>query len=315
MSRRFRLIACCALSVAGVAAVILAVRPRPGTPPVSSQTLALAPLPVSPWPAQADQRIRTEIVEALGYTAAPWERRLELLRRLPGDLKAVELDALLAAMMQPRPAAISTAIYSTYIHERESSIRERLARGLAAVARETARDEATRDYAIQHLRQVWNRAADDAPLRTAIASTFREFTRLDPVLSTGALLSLHLLSSTTEGHRQGGASPTQVPDQLPDAELVSLIDPIFAGKTTADNLPARLTALRIVGERRLSAYRAALLAILRDRTDHALVRMAAAHALGKIANPDDLQSLAALEAGDPRVATAVRLALRSHSNR
>ncbi len=318
MSHRNRLIACCILAASVVAAVFLAVRPRPATPPVPPQVLALAPLPVSTRPAQADPKIRPEIVEALGYAAAPWERRLELLRRLPVDLREVELDALLAAMMQPRPAAISTAIYSTYIHEiasvleRESSIRERLARGLATVARDATRDEATRDYAIQHLRQVWNRAADDAPLRTAIASTFREFTHLDPVLSTGALLSLHLLGST-EGHRQGGASPTPVSDQMPDAELVSLLDPIFSGKTTANNLPARLTALRIVGERRLPAYRAAMLTILRDRSDHALVRMAAAHALGRIANPDDLKSLAALDAGDPRVTNAVQLALRSHS--
>lgn len=319
MSRR-RLIACCVLAAAGISAVFLAVRPRPATPPVPPPAVALAALPVSPWPAQADRKVRPEIVEALGYAAAPWERRLDLLRQLPGGLNGAELDALLAAMMQPPPAASSTALYSTYIHEiasvleRESGIRERLARGLATLARDATRDEATRDYAIQHLRQVWNRAADDAPLRTAVSSTFREFTHLDPVLSTGALLSLHLLGST-EGHRQGGASPTPVSDQMPDAELVSLLDPIFSGKTTANNLPARLTALRIVGERRLPAYRAAMLTILRDRSDHALVRMAAAHALGKIANPDDLQSLAALDAGDPRVATAVQLALRSHSTR
>lgn len=320
MSRR-RLIACCVFAAAAVAAVLLVVRPRPGTPPAPSLVLALAPLPASPRPAQADPKIRPEIVEALGFTAAPWERRLDLLRRLPGNLKEVELDALLVAMMQPLPAASSTAVYSTYIHEiasvleREGGIRERLARGLATLARDVTRDEATRDYAIQHLRQVWHRAGDDAPLRTAIASTFREFTRLDPVLSTGALLSLHLLGSTTEGHRPAVGSTPQDSDQLPDAEFASLLDPIFAGKTTANNLPARLTALRIVGERRLPAYRAAMLTILRDRSDHALVRMAAAHALGKIANPDDLQSLAALDAGDPRVATAVQLALRSHSTR
>jgi len=329
MMRRRLILALTAFAALGLAVVALMLSRHPAAPAVArAPESALGAFIVPAVPAGREKALRPEIIEALGLGAvsSPWNRRLDLIRKQSADLTAVEAEALLAALMEQCPPTVSAAIHSTYMHEiacilqLRGDIRERFARALATLARDPARDEATRDYAIQHLRQVWSRAAGDPALRSAIVATFREFTRLDPVLATPALLSLHLLgspageSSTRSGPRAGAQSAATV-FSLPDSDLAPLLQPIFAAKTSTQNMPARLTAMRIVGERRLTAFRQSLLTALRDRSEHALVRMAAANALGKIADPADLATLASLDPGDARVAAALRHALRPAANR
>jgi hypothetical protein len=288
---------------------------RPGSQsgaPAAPATRAL-PAFVPPSPsADAAGKIRSDIVAAV--TPAPdtsWDQRLALVRGLPADLGPDETSALLAALMEPRPAGVSAAIHSSYIHEiacrlqAQAEVRESFARALANLARDPASDPTTRDYAIQHLRQVWQRAGGEPALRDSVADTFRELCAADPAVSASALLSLHLLGTAPVSPTQAAASHHAVPD----AELDPLLAPIFSQTTNAANLPARLTANRIAGERRLAGFRAQLMEQLKNPSEHAMVRMAAANALGRIADPDDLATLAAYTADDDRIATAIGHAL------
>jgi hypothetical protein len=313
---------------------------RPPVPATSTSTAIPGDVPAikrltSPaQPIEPEKHLRPEIIEALGFGAvSPWKRRLDLIRALPSDLTPHETDALLAAMMEKCPTDLYPAMHSTYIHEiacilqLRQEIREPFTQILATLARDTQRDQSTRDYAIQHLRQAWRRSSGDSTLQRAIVDTFRELTHLDPAVSTPALLSLHLLGSPSENAAASresaesgmpaaasiGNSPPSF--HLPDSDLVPLLEPIFADTTTTGNMPARLTAVRIAGERRMTAFRTPLLAALKDPSEHAMVRMAAANALGKIGDPADLESLATFDPGNVRVATALRHALQTRPTR
>ena len=316
-----RAVIACAIAIALLAAALFWRFPgnHPATPPAAVPALAAFVAP----PASRDPGIglRPALRDAIGFQPdLSWEQRIHLIRQLPADLGEAETAALLAALMERRPPGVSTALHSSYFHEIASrlqdqpTVRETFARALATLVRDTRRDATTRDYAIQHLRQIWDHASDTPAIQTAIVTTFREFASLDPAIATSALLSLHLLSTARLAPITGvPATPSAPPPgfALPDADLAPLLIPIFAQATAADNIPARLTANRIAAERRLADFRQPLLAQLTNPAEHALVRMAAANALGRIANPDDLATLAAYTPDDDRVATAVAHALRS----
>jgi hypothetical protein len=312
------------LGVAGLVRRFGAV--HPGPPPAAPvQPLQALDTPVAPQ--RPGLELRPVVAEALGHVPGiGWERRLALIRDLPGDPSPDEACALLAELTASCPAGVPAAVHSSYIHEiacilqHVAAVREGFARALASLARNLHRDASARDYAVQHLRQVWERARDNPALRASIVATFRELAGLDPAVSAPALLSLHLLGSPAgedSRHRPPGtmARPSPPPATsgwslaLPDSEIVPLLAPVFAGQTTLDNIAARLTAARIAGERRLAGFRPALLAEVTDHSEHSLVRMAAANALGRIAHPDDLAALAAHDPRDDRVATALRHAL------
>jgi hypothetical protein len=302
------------LAAVGLALHLTLNRPKP--PPVAPAAPAL-PAFVPPAPsADAAGKLRPGVAAAI--TQAPgtaWEQRLALVRSLPADLGPDETSALLAALMEPCPPGGSAAVHSSYIHEiacrlqHQSAVRESFARALATLARDPRGDPTTRDYAIQHLRQVWDRADGDTVLRDSIVATFREFADLDPAIAASALLSLHLLVTAPA---PGAAAAASSHYAVPDAELDPLLSAVFSQTAATGKLPARLTACRIAGERRLAGFRAQLMAQLQDPAEHAMVRMAAANALGSIADPDDLARLAAYDPGDDRVATALTHALRNH---
>jgi hypothetical protein len=268
--------------------------------------------PPAPSPDTAG-KLRSGVAAAINRGPdTAWERRLALVRGLPADLTADETSALLAALMEPRPPGVPAAVHSSYLHEiacrlqDQPAVRESFARALATLARDPRGDPTTRDYAIQHLRQVWQRADTQPALRESVAATFREFTDLDPAIAASALLSLHLLGTAPVAGSAAASSLYAVPDE----ELGPLLAPVFAQPPgSAASIPARLTAARIAGERRLAAFRAPLMAQLTNPAEHAMVRMAAANALGKIADPADLATLAALTPDDDRVAAAIRHAL------
>jgi len=304
------------LAVAGFVLLRRGSAPLPEPAPVA----ALGQFTVPP---QAGGKIlRPQLAEALGGTS-PWKHRTDLIRALSVDLTADETEAMLMAMMERCPQHVDPGVHSTYMHEialqlqNQTSVRERFARALATIARDTKQDASTRNYAIQHLRHVWARSAGDPGLRAATVLTFRELTRLDPVVSVPSLLSLHLLGSASEQRAAEGVAaplPTSakaVPAYfIPDAEITPLLDPIFATANSRDNLAARVTAMRIIGERRIKSYRPLLLQTVADRSGHAVLRMAAVGAIGNIAEPEDLKLLATLQPGDERVASALRHALR-----
>lgn len=286
------------------------------------------PAPVSPRAKQ----LRRVLVDALGLGAPlPWDHRTELIRSLPNDLNPDETNAMLVAMMERCPPNLSHTVHAAYMHEiacrlqPRREVREAFARALAALARDHDQDEITRDYAVQHLRQVWAHAGDDPALRTLVLSTFREFTKLDAVLVGPALLSLHVLGSDSADFPLNAPRPNQVPAVVPpipgssatpsflvpDSDLVPLLQPILASKPGKANVEARLTAVRIVGERRLADFRPQLLAALSDPEEHTLIRMAAIHGLGQISHPSDLKVLAEFKPVDDRLRIALELALKS----
>lgn len=327
------------LCIAGLALVLISIiavmslRPPRHTVAVPNDP-SFAQFTAPPPPAQPEKQLRRELFLALGYGApTPWRQRLDFLRNLPADLSAAELDAMLTAMMKLRPPDESPGTYTTYIHEiacrlqKNDKIRAPFARALATLARDTRCDPDTRDYVAQHLRQVWSRAQQDPDLRTSIFNTFSELTRLDPAIATPALLGLHLLGTVDDSAAAMKAQPNAKPAdpsetrnlsnsfEIPDAKLTDLIEPILTAKTSAQNIPARLTAFRIVGERRMHAYRPLLFVVLKDQSEHALVRMAAANAIGNIAADADLKTLASLPIEDFRVVGAVKHALQRHAIR
>jgi hypothetical protein len=277
-------------------------------PPPAAAAPALRSIAPPAEPADPAPELRPAVADAVvRIPAGGWAERLDRVRALPADLSSGEVDSLLAALMEPRPAEVSTALHSSFVHEvacalqRQPAVRQRFAETLATIARDPRRDGVTRDYAIQHLRLVWDAAGESPALRESVVSTFREFAGLEPVVAAPALLSLHLLGSGPEG---GGRT-----FHLPDAEFPPLLVPILTHGPAPANLPARLTAARAAGERRLGELRGPLLAILTNPAEHAMIRMAAANALGRIADPADLAKLASYDPGDDRVATAIRNAL------
>jgi hypothetical protein len=293
-------------------------RPAPPPPAKASPLRAFTPPEASQYPETA---LRPALREALGGTPElSWEQRLHLVRELPENPSEAETNALLAALMERRPDGVSTALFSSYLHEIacrlqvQPTVREPFARALATLVRDPRRDSTSRDYAIQHLRQVWDRAADNPALRDAVAATFAGFAGLEPAIAASALLSLHLLGTTpapalAHAPIAGASRPTRF--AIPDSEIFPLLTAVFSQAPAADNLPARLTACRIAGDRRLAGLRAPLLARLRNPAEHAMVRMAAANALGRIADPGDLATLASYDPGDDRVAAALQYALRA----
>ncbi|MCF7734676.1 MAG: hypothetical protein K9N23_23535 [Akkermansiaceae bacterium] len=276
-------------------------------PPVAPAASVLRSIAAPTLPADAAAELRPAVAKAVvEVPAGGWNERLDRVRQLPDDLSSGEIESLLAALMEPRPAGVSAVIHSTCVHEvacilqRQPAARQRFAEALATIARDPHRDPVTRDYAIQHLRQVWDNAGETPALREAVTNTFREFVGLDPTVSTPALLSLHLLASD---------SPENAGCRLADDEFPALRAPVFAPATTIENLPPPHTAVLTVDERRLQDYRQTLLDQVANRSEHALLRMAAANALGRIARAEDLAALAALDPGDGRVATAIQHAL------
>lgn len=335
MSLRRILIALFAL--AAIAATAVSVLRRPAEPSTEFvRTHALRDF--TPPPPVAQPILRPELRDALGYgIAISWDRRLDTIRKVKNPT-AEEAGALLTAMMAYCPPTVSASVHSSYMHEIACILQTRqdsqgkFACALATLARDTKRDGATRDYAIQHLRQVWSQSPKGTVLRPAIASTLRELLHLEPAIATSALLSLHVLGTPAcEGYAADAGAlllSASSPDSrtsayLPDADMVPLLKPILSGTSTKeasakvfpDNMAARLTAIRIAGERRMKDYREPLLAALKDPAEHMMIRMAAANAIGAIADPADLESLSTFEPGNEQVAAALRLAIRHRTTR
>ena len=267
--------------------------------------------------------LRPLVAEAVDTSSPiPWEQRLDLVRNLPPNLGRIELDVLLDALRVPRPDGVSSSFHSSYLHEiacvlqGQPSVLPRFADALTDIAKDTARDEVSRDYALQHLRQVWQRAANQSALRDSIAGNLSDLvSRNDPAISVSALLSLHLLGTAPVGETQVDAArpASEGPGRygVPDDKIAPLLGPLLSEKASHPNISARLTAARIIGERRLETFRQPLFDLLNDNSEHAMVRMAAANALGRIGDPGDLAMLASFDPGDDRVAAAIRHALQS----
>lgn len=315
------------VAVLGLAAVLLLLRKPPGsTAPSGGPTAAPLESIAIPAPdASRDNQLRPELRQALGLvTGVAPQQRLDLIREIAGTLSESECDAVLHALLAPRAATEPEGWHAEYFHSlalvmrEQAAARGRFARVLSTVAADSGRDAVLRDYSLQHLRQVWDRAAGDEALRGSIQATFRGLVEHDASLAASALLSLHLLG-TPEGSVATTASAPQMSAGAPltnsflvaNAELQPLVTGILSAPPTAANLPSRLVALRLVTERRLASEKEAVHRLAGDvASEHALVRMAAISCLASFRDPADRAFLESLDRSDPRIATAVERALR-----
>jgi hypothetical protein len=307
--------------VAAVAVVALAVAlvisPRDGKPR-ESPAVTIPPLADLRMGEIGEQTgnlgpLVRDVVDADGRV--PQGLRMAAVGKLPPELSVSEQDALLAVLEHPRGTNETAGRHSEFFHELAlklggiDALRERFARVLATVARDDQQDGVVRDYALQHLRQVWERSDD--PLRKSIEATFSQISSTGSELSASALLSLHLLGT---GDRRTAISQSEPAGartwEVPSEKLDPVVKGILARQPTARGIPDRMTALRIAGDRRLADRRDDLKRIAAARGgEHRLVRMAAIAAIARFADPADIPFFKSVGKSDPEVASAVTLAL------
>jgi hypothetical protein len=308
-----------ALSAAIVVAVILwsGRGPDPGEGQATNAS-RLADISVSAPSPEETSMFRPELASVLSlHRQVPPQERLASIGSLGEGLSAAECEALLAALLEPRHPNADPGWHSEYFHrialvlQKQAEVSERFARVLATVARDGSREEVVRDYALQHLRQVWARNAGDPLLRGGVESIFRELVSEPGDIAASALLSLHLLG-TPAGERSGPGidpAPPHAGYVIPDEEIEELVSGILAQRPGGRNIGGRMTAARIIGDRRLDTQRPALLAMALGSSEHSLVRLVAIHSLGVIGDSSDMAALDSFETDDRRIGHAIRSAL------
>ena len=259
-----------------------------------------------------ESAVRAQIVEALALeNAVPYPRRIELLRAISSDLAAIEIDLLVAALLTAPPSSEASGMHSTWFNEianllhRQSTAHERLACALATVAADPARDSTLRDYALQHLRVVWNGSREDVGLRDSITASLRQLASSDKTVTTAALLSLHLLGDNAS------APESSVTRALGDAEIVAIAGNMLEGPPGSRQPAERMTAARIAADRRLAMLRPALARVASNPAEHVLSRISAINAIGYIGDPADRSLLEKLSFTEPSLAAATHTALES----
>lgn len=303
-----------AMTVAGLLWFYQSKKPAPG----NAQTPAKAPvldhayvIPPSSAPTTEPAPIRADISAALD-SATPAVRRMDLILALPSDLSEAEYKALLHEVITPPAPGTAEAWHSSYVHEicnllqRIPACYDPFANTLATVAASRDFSEVYRDYAFQHLRILWQRSLDPQapgvaqPRNLAIEAAFRKLLTDSPETSAQAILGLHEL-------RHDDATPA-----VSDEEINRLATDILAApaQSAPAHLPTRMTAIRIMAERKLPAAGETLRTIASSSQEHMLVRISAIGALGHTAAPADLDFLRTLSPDHPMIAEALQHALK-----
>ena len=229
------------------------------------------------------------------------EARVRELMEISGPLSGNEIEEAFRAMLALPAAGESIAQHATWFHELANLLQcqkldlRAFSEVLATVVRNSSQDLATRDYGLQHLNRVWGKAEGNPDLRHSIEATLEATATTRNPLRATALLNLHLLDPT--GRR--GVDATA---------LVEGVKTILSDSTSTGEevVRSRMVAARIAGERHLDESRGPLLRLATSESEHALVRMAAISALGKLADRTDMKTLATLSSKDPRVMDAIR---------
>jgi hypothetical protein len=272
-------------------------------PAVAGEVLPLGKSGLQPRdavPGNPAQTMRPAVASVLGFEGeAPLRSRVRELMVLREALNGDEIEELLRALLgSPMEGRTQGEDSSTWFHEvanvlhRQATPPRAFAEVLATVAGDGKRNLVVRDYALQHLRRVWSSAAADPGLMGSIEATLELLAETPGELRPTALLSLHLL----DPRGRGG---------LDDGVVVRAVTAALKPSATSESVGLRMVAARICGERNLAPLRPALMAAASSESEHALVRMSAVAALGRIGIPEDLDALASLSPGDGRVATAI----------
>ena len=271
----------------------------------SEPAAALEPLDVPPL--RETSSLRPAIRQIL-YPSTPPRQRIDLVMDCDPDLTGKELEAFLAEVATPMNAGEDVGWHSQYLHEicrqlqSHDPVRPRFARVLAGVALAGDRPRVERDYAIQHLRQVWHRAADDPDLRRSILESFRSLAEAGPEVAGAGMLSLHFV----------GCDPKKPWNSTSAALANSEIEPLIASVLKSDPITTDagvlMAALRVAGDRRFAESATRVEEIAADISAPAVVRMAAVSVIAR-SGGDSAAVLQAIDRTDPRVDQAVRFVL------
>jgi hypothetical protein len=235
----------------------------------------------------------------------PLARRIEILDELEPDLTQEEAMALIHELSVIPTAEQGSAWHSTYIHKLCNLLQDAgvahddFANALATVAANRDLPVVYRDYAFQHLRILWRRSRDESTAAgqarmRVIENTFQSLLAQRPETAAQSLLGLHEI-------REPSGSPT-----VADEQISRLAKSILDSPPTTDSIPARMTAVRVLAERRISGNSALLRDIAVSDAEHSLVRASAVAALGFIGEPADLEFLETLPSDNPVIAGALR---------
>lgn len=252
--------------------------------------------------------LRQDVLTVMGYDEADHvDKKIAVTKSLPSDLSQLELETLLRSLLEKRPAHLRDGQHAFAFHElcnklhRYKQIREKYAETLYQVALDNSYDAVVRDYAIQHLRRVWSAA--DLGLRASIEASFWKLAESQPAISASAILSLHTLGVKTSP-KQDYQSASVSSDHFKP-----YLKKILSAPMSQDNIPQRMIAVRVIGDRGLLDMANELVSVIKNPHEHTLVRAAAINALGK-SDRQQLQNLDPLIQQNPSLKLSYQHALR-----
>lgn len=244
-----------ALAAAALAGSLLMRGPKPAPAPAAGvRPPPPAPLPARLLPAPASTPFQPiEVPAALAELADPTRS---------GPLDHALKDAAMETLHRPDVLAHDAA------------------EGLLALYNDRTGDPVVREYALQHLRLVYERLAGEAgdpDLRKRILGAYEDALReTDSSIPGTALLSLNTLADTV---------PADVSDELVRARALALL----ADEHACDR--ARLTACSIAARRNEPQALPLVRALASDPQASTPLRIAAIAALGELGGEDDLNEL------------------------
>lgn len=272
---------------------------------------ALEPLLIKQTASQSNTALRPALLQLLD-PATPARTRIDLAMACDRDLNDDELMALLAEVSTLPAATVDPGWHAQYLHEicvqlhHHPSIRSKFARVLVGISTDTGRAQVEREYAVQHLREVWRRAADDKALRQSVVAHFKKLIDNNPELAGSALLSLHFLGN--DPGSQWNGSGTAVSNQ----EIEPLVSKLLRQSRDKTATGGVMAALRVAGDRALGASLPAVKQVAADSSVTAIVRMAAVSIVAKT-DRDSATFLQSITPGEPLVDQAIRLSLKKSS--
>lgn len=269
---------------------------------------ALEPLRIENSAPLTNNAIRPALLQLLD-SATPARKRIDLAMACDRDLNNDELMALLAEISSPPAAEVDAGWHSQYLHEicvqlhHHAPIRAKYARVLAGISTDKGRAQVEREYAVQHLREVWRRAVDDDTLRQSVVAHFKKLVENTPDLAGPALLSLHFLGNDPAKQWNGSGAT------IANSEIEPLVSKLLKQNRDKESTGAVMAALRVAGERALPGPLQSTRQVAADTSVTAIVRMAAVSIIARSGN-DSAAFLQSIDHGDPLVDQAIRLSLK-----
>jgi len=232
------------------------------------------------------------------------------LRALPAELTPEQFDTLRSVIAVPFDAAMPCTLLefnglrnaAAELLLQQPDFPPDLLLDFAGMHEDSTQDEVWRDYCLQMLVTGWQnlagRGGDDAEEARALSVrvlTDAAGTRSHTWPGT-ALLGLRIVSESD-------------PDAFPPEKTDRLILDVVFDSSSSES--ARITALRLAGERRITQARAAADALARDAGAAPVLRLCAVATLGDIGSEGDRSALEAFASGpDPMLSAVAGKALR-----